>query len=161
MIDNEPDLFHLDKNRLDDEWIKQPRYYHEYSDKLADAKRDLEKAKAEHDLTVAELDKEIRTTPSEFGLEKVTETALRSTMILQTSYRDSERAIINARHKVDLIQSIVSSLDHRKYALQDLVKLRLADYFSEPKAGEGAREQMGKVVRDTAFGSKTKSKKNE
>ena len=141
----EPNIFEPNKNRLDEEWVAQPRLYAEYAIKLAGARSDLERAKARADVAEAELDKEIRMNPEKFGLSNVTEKGIKSTITLQREYRKATKAIIEAKHLVDVLDAQVSALDHRKKALEKLVDLRLSDYFSEPRTpikNEEARFQM-------------------
>ena len=48
----------IDENALDEEWVEQPSLYFRYASMVADARRDLDQAKANLDLTKAEVDKE-------------------------------------------------------------------------------------------------------
>ena len=50
----EPDIFEPDPNKLDREWVKQPRLYHEHALKLADARSAHDRAKVAKDLAEAE-----------------------------------------------------------------------------------------------------------
>jgi hypothetical protein len=132
----------IDENRLDDEWIGQPRLYYEYASKLADAKRDLEEAKAEAEVTKANLAQLIRTDPEKFGLVKVTEKSVEEAVAVQNDLADALREVREARHLVDVLTGAVASLDHRKKALEKLVELFLANYYSSPKASGRAGEAM-------------------
>jgi len=132
----------IDENALDKEWTFQPRLYFRYAAKLADAKRDADQAKTEVELTKAELELAIRTNPEKFDLQKVTESAVASTVLAQAEYGRVRQADLDARHTVDILQAAVAALDHRKRALEGLVQLRLANYYSSPRAPQGAEEDM-------------------
>jgi len=137
----------IDPNELDREWISQPKLYFRYASMLADAKRDLDAAKVELDLTQAELDQSIRSDPEAFDIGKVTEAAIKAAIPTQKEYRKAAKALSNAKHLVDVLTAAVGALDHRKTALSKLVDLFLASYFAKPKASENARERMEDVER--------------
>ena len=132
----------VDENALDVEWTFQPRKYFRYAAKLADARRDADQAKTEVELTKAELELAIRSNPEKFDLTKVTEAAVASTVLSQAEYSTARQADLDARHTVDVLQAAVAALDHRKRALEGLVQLRLANYYSSPRAPEGAEEDV-------------------
>ncbi len=147
----EPDIFDLDKDALDEEWIAQPRLYHEHAEKLADARTEWERNKSNLEVVEAELDKDIRLNPSKYELEKITEPVVEKTIALQSRHQKAKRATTDAKHKVDLIQAVVDALDHRKKALENLVQLRLANYFSEPRVKGEAGRAMKEAEEDKAF----------
>lgn len=155
-MSHEPDLFALDPNRLDAEWVEQPRLYHVHAVKLADARETWERAKAGRDVVTAELDRFVRRDPAAFGLEKVTESGVEKAVILQIRHKDATEKVITAKHGMDVMQAMVDALDHRKRALEKLVDLRLAHYFSEPRAKGETAEPMRQVERDSAFGKRKK-----
>lgn len=142
-VNDEPQVFVVDQFHLDKDWVQQPEFYHQYATKLADARMEWELAKADRDVVFAELDKAIRLTPSEYGLEKLTETIVANTVLLQPEAKKANRKVIEKRHEADLLQAMVDALDHRKKALENLVMLQGRDYFSEPRVDdEDVREVL-------------------
>ena len=135
----------VDENALDQEWVLQPRKYFRYAAKLADARRDLDQSKTEVELVKAELELAIRSNPEKFDLQKVTEAAVTATVLSQAEYGRARQAALDAKHTVDVLEAAVTALEHRKRALEGLVQLRLANYFSSPKAPEGDREGMAEM----------------
>ena len=135
----------VDPNALDSQWVEQPRMYFRYAAELADARRDLDMAKADLDLTDAELDLSIRQSPGDYGLDKITEAAIKATIPSQQTHIDGHGKILEKKHDVDVLGAAVSALDHRRKALENLVQLQLANYYSAPKAPEGAKDRMGEV----------------
>jgi len=154
------DLFDLDKHRLDDEWIEQPRAFREMAEKLADARRDMAQAKAQFELVEAELSLAVRKRPEDFGLEKTTESSIGSMVIVQKKYKEAQQDYIDAKHQVDVLEAGVNALDHRKKALENLVQLQARDYFAAPVAPKVDRERIGKMEREAAFGGKKKKGNN-
>jgi len=137
-------VLEINQLRLDEEWVNQPKLYLEYAAKLADARRDLDLSKSELELTVAELDADIRADPEGHDIgEKVTENAIKNCIPTLKRYQVANNALIDAKHKVDVLQAFVNALDHRKRALENLVDLHGQSYFAEPRARkEEDREAM-------------------
>ena len=147
-------IFDLDKNRLDEEWENQPRLYHKYAELLADARADYDYAKAACDDQEAETSLRVRKNPEDYGLDKTTEDVVKKTTEIQKEYRKAKEAVIVAKHKVEKLDAIVRALDHRKRALENLVSLRLANYYAEPVAPKEAREDMRERIRRKQFSGK-------
>lgn len=144
--EQEPDLFDLNPHRLDEEWLKQARYYHKYAVELADAREAHERAKSARDVVGAELALDVRSQPEKYGFDGPkgpTVDAVQQTVLTAKTYREADAAVIKARHALDVVQAFVDALDHRKKALENLVELRLADYFSDPRAPKGAERVTG------------------
>ena len=141
------DIFNIDPNCLDVEWVGQPKLFYKHAEKLADARLELATSKAELDVVAAELDQEIRNDPAVFGLDKVTETTVRTAITLNKRHRSKLKAFNNNKHTVDLLQSVISALDHRKAALENMVRLHGQNYFSTPQAttedAQEAKKEMG------------------
>jgi hypothetical protein len=155
------DFFELDQHRLDEEWVNQPRLYFEYAQKLADASKEVEQKKAELDLVYAERDAIVRSCPEEHGIVKVSEAAIKHTIIKSRKYIESQKALQEAEHKKDVLEAAVRALDHRKKALENLVQLFLANYFSSPRSPKGSQEQVQEMERKQAFKGKPKKEAAE
>lgn len=147
----ESDFLDIDKNLLDDEWIGQPKRYFKWAVQLEDAREDLDNAKAEFELVKADVDLAIRSDPGKYSLpEKITEKMVTAAMLTQLEYQDSQEAFYTAKHRVGILQAAVTSLDHRKKALEKLVDLHGQKYFASPRASEDSRESMEKVEKRSA-----------
>jgi multidrug resistance efflux pump len=136
-LDINPDPDQLDRN-----WVDQPRLRYRYGKELADAKLELSHAKANLDVTEAELDQAIRTDKEAYGLDKITETAVKATILLQPVFKSAQKKLMDCQHAVDVMYAAVSAIEHKKAALQELVRLRLSEYYSECEAPDEAREEM-------------------
>lgn len=140
-----PNDFAIDKDSLDEEWVKQPDLYHEYAIQLADAKEELENARNVLDVTRCEIDSEIRADPKEFDLEKATEDAIKNTIPRQKRYQKALDEVGVLRHKVDVLGAALGALSHKKAALENLVYLHNASYFASPRASGEAGAEMRDV----------------
>ena len=140
----------IDSYRLDEEWNDQPVIYARYALKAADARRQWDESKANLEVVKAELDRAIRKNPEEYGITKITETQISSTIVLQDDYKVANEEVISTHHNMDVVNAFVEALDQRKSALSKLVDLFLADYFSKPRASSTARDHMEEVEKKSA-----------
>ncbi|MCJ7747871.1 MAG: hypothetical protein MUP27_09010 [Desulfobacterales bacterium] len=123
----------IDPFMLDEEWLRQPGLFMKYSEAAAEAQRVRDLVKEKVDVIKAELDQAIRKDPAKFGLEKLTETVVAGTILLQPKYVEVADALVEANFKLNILQSAVRAFDHRRSALENVVKLWLGSYFSGPK----------------------------
>ena len=158
------DFLDIDKNLLDDEWLGQPKLYFRWAVQLEDAKEDLDEAKrtldvekTEFERAKASIDLDIRKKPDEYKLPKVTDKSILAVMLLQSEYQDAQeeffvvqKEVDVAKHRVGILQAAVTSLDHRKKALEKLVDLHGQKYFASPRASEGSKEAIEKVEKRSA-----------
>lgn len=146
--DNEIDFDpRIDEQALDLEWLRQPKLYFKWASAYAAAKRDVSEAKAELDVTKAEVAAEIRKDPGFYGC-KGTVDAVNECAMLQPEYKAALRKLHRMQYHQDVIGAAVSSLDHRKKALENLVDLHSQNYFSEPRAKPASREAVDNMERD-------------
>lgn len=140
-IETDAEFFELDRNNLDIEWEKQPKLYHRFAYKLANARQTLEEAKARMELVEASLGLDMRNNPEKYDLPKTADKTIEAAVLVHPKYQRAKKGWIEAKHRVDLLDAAVKTLDHRKKALENEVSLFLADYFSRPtvKGGSGQR----------------------
>ena len=146
-----PDQYNLDK-----EWVNQPEYMLHYLDEMAQARILMDAAKEFIDETKAQLDGNIRRNPQEYGLEKLTETLVANTVTLQKEYKYAVQQLADAKEEYYRASNIVQALEHRKAALENLVKLFSLGYFAQPtepdmdlqvtraKANENVKRKRGR-----------------
>lgn len=132
-LDYENDI-RIDQDSLDLEWLDQPHLVLVYSKNLAFWKKQVEIAKQEMDLIKAELDKKIREDPFEYEISvKVTESVVLNTIISQPDYKKAYAKYIDAKYEHNIAQAAVDAVEHRKSALENLVRLYGQQYFAGPK----------------------------
>jgi hypothetical protein len=136
--ERDPDFFDFDLHALHKEWHRQPKLYHKYAMMLVDAKAALDAAEAQLALRQADLDGGIRARPERYGLEKITEGAIKALILTDGQFQNDQQAVADCQRRVGELQVAVQTLDHRKKALENVVQLWLADYFSEPTVRDGA-----------------------
>lgn len=164
MAEQKENLFDIDLDQLHIEWARQPRQYEKWATKLADAKMELDMAKSRFDVVEAELFKAITLDPVSYDIPKATVEMVKMIVRLQSEYQEADKEVIEAKHDVGIIQAKVDALDHKKYALQDEVKLALSSYFSSPTLPEGEGRKAKEYLddkREEGIASRPKKKREE
>jgi hypothetical protein len=123
----------IDETALDLEWLGQPQLAYEYAQYQADARKVMDIAKENQMVIHAEVEQEVREDPDAFKLAKVTEKAIEAAILQDSRYRAASKKVINCQHEYSSSQAAVHAIEHRKQALENLVKLMGMNYFSSPK----------------------------
>ncbi len=124
----------VDPEALDVEWLKQAELMKKYAAHSADTKKEVDEAKERLDVGKAKIEMNIRKSPEEYGLSKITESAIQSTILLQEDYQKLVQDYTDAKYENDIAIAVVRSIDQKKTALENLVKLLGASYFAGPQA---------------------------
>jgi len=140
----------IDPEALDVEWVGQPELMKKYALHAAAAKKELDEAKEELEVGKARIEMDIRKNPALYELEKITEGAIQSTLLLQKEYQKLSQAYTDAKYEYEVAVAVVRAIDQRKTALENLVKLLAASYFAGPQAprdlgGEWVKERERKA----------------
>jgi len=133
----------IDKNRLDDEWLEQPKIIRHWTEQAAEARRDFEHTKADLVVVKAEVARAARSDPESVGLAKITEAAIAEYVPTDKRVRKAEKMVIDARYEMEIMDGFVEAMQHRKKALENAVELFLSGYFAEPRAkSPDAKDRM-------------------
>lgn len=126
----------IDESSLDVEWLNQPRLMASYCEVAAEAHRKMDIAKERIDFVKAQLNQQIRSDPEGFGVvpgtRGITEGSIEAAVLLQEEYQDASRSHIDARYEYEVATGVVRAFDHRKTALENLVRLHGQAYFAGP-----------------------------
>ena len=140
-----PDIMEIDKNNLDEEWVKQPRRYYEYSVYLADAIDEVSNCKAGLDLKRADISNAVRSAPEDYELVKITETAINEIVISDTEYQEIQTELQKAERTVNVLKGATRALEHKREGLNWNTKLFLANYYAE-KLPEDVKDRIEEKV---------------
>jgi hypothetical protein len=138
----------IDKYNLEDEWCKQPSLAFKWTALVAEAERKLDKLKTEREICRANLDSEIRKHPITHGLGKVTENAIEGIIVNDDSYKEVSNRYIEAKRHLGIVQAASKAIDHRKQALEGLVKLYLNNYYVQPYVPKEFEDKVTDQSRD-------------
>lgn len=123
----------IDPNNLEEEWMKQPILYERAVNKMIDEMRMRDEAKYDLDKILVETASDIRKNPGNYGIEKLTESAI-------IENRDSDENVLRAQklynsmnQNYNLARGFLDAVENRKRALEKLVDLWKGQYFSTPR----------------------------
>lgn len=138
----------IDPEMLDVEWLKQPQYFFKYSEKYAESQMEYSRAKENLNVVRAEVYSEIVEQAIAKGDKKPTEAMIESQILLHPKYKESSENLRQISFESDILQSAVRAFEQRKTALENLVKLHGASYFSSPSAPRELKKTMGEIERE-------------
>lgn len=136
------DFIDIDQDRLDQEWVRQPRLALEVGMKEADASKEVDEAKASLELIESEELLNIMLHPDAYGLEKTTELVVKAKVITLANVIAAKKVLMEAKHRQKIYGARTNAVEHRKRTLEKLVDLELMHWRSEPKPSDttAARE---------------------
>lgn len=156
----EGDFVDIDEDNLASEVFGQPKKMLRFGVELADAKKDYADAKGNLELVRAEMADLIRRRPIRFKLKKVTEGAVADCVLRQERYQKALRLLNRRKHRVDILEAAVRSLEHRKVALETGAYIVGQIYHSDPKIHKEGRKGMEEEGKRIAR-SKGRIRRNE
>ncbi len=138
----------IDETALDVEWLRQADLMYRYAKHQAETRKEMDEAKERLDVVRAKVEMEIRNNPEAYGLSKVTEGAIQSTVILQPEYQQASQAYNDVKYENDVAIAAVRAIDQKKTALENLVKLLGASYFAGPVAPRDLSQEWKERIRE-------------
>lgn len=123
----------IDPFQLEVEWLRQPNLFMEVSMKASEAKIASEESKARLDRMYAILDQKVRDLPDAFGIQKMTEAVVANTIKTQKEYIEAQEENLKARKQSSMWDALVSALEMKRRALENLVNLYSLQYFCGPE----------------------------
>lgn len=147
-MDYEKDMY-IDENALDVEWLEQPSLMGKYTANLAKTRRRYDEAQEKVSIIKAHLERAIRKDPEKFDLEKVTESAIQSAILVQEKFQEANQKVIEARYENQMAQGAVQAVEQRKQALENLIRLLGLNYFAGPTISRdllSERQQRARVA---------------
>lgn len=137
--------FSIDKYNLDSECLRQAELYNKYGNSLAMANYARDKSKDELNLLEAEIDAEIRAAPDEYGLpDRPTETAIKNTVYMDRRVVKKRKEYLEKSKEAAIMEGSKWAMEHKKVALELLVKLQIANYYAEPHISDRDKESVNK-----------------
>ena len=145
-------ILEIDVYNLEREWAKQPGLMFRWAKEAADCKLAVDESKAALEITRAEVDSEVRADPEGNGIEgKITEKMVEAVVVQSVVCIGAVRKLAKAKHRYDIMSALVSALEQRRSALENLVRLHLSNYYSEPRAPKESWEAFEEMKKDRVF----------
>lgn len=122
----------IEPSALDLEWLKQADLMRKYAKHSAEMDKLVDEKKEKLDVEQARIEMDIRSNPEKYGISKLTEGAIQSTMLLQPELQKIRQEFIDAKYESRIAIAAVRAIDQRKTALENLVRLLGVSYFAGP-----------------------------
>lgn len=135
-------LTDIDEHNLSKECTRLPTQYRRFAFAAVERKKDVAEIKAELAVIEADLSKMVRATPEKYGLEKLTETGLSSTVKAHPKVVAVAARLREAEYKYDLAQAAVWTMEHKKRGLSLAVDLAGMGMFPEAKITKEGKEAV-------------------
>jgi len=135
------DDLHINKFRLDEEWLNQSRLYAKYANLCSKLRKKHLKIWEKKKTRKAQLIKKFRKENPKAKNDEV-----ESYWRCDKKYRRLSLEVIDAEYEYNILNNAVFAFSQRKTALEQEVKLYLSEYYSEPKPGD---EKSHKYINDT------------
>lgn len=122
----------INEDALDLELLDQASLFMKYAKHYAFTQKEVENAKQVLDITKADLDLKIRSNPEKFKIEKVTEGAIQSAILISKEFQEANMRCLNAQYEKNMAGNAVQSMTMRKEMLEGMIKLLAQSYFAGP-----------------------------
>ena len=152
MIDNEMTskqfgaMLHIDTSDLQSAWLDQAGLYQFWAEKSADARAAADTARFKLDKTEAEVSADVRAKPTKYNLEKTTEVSISNAVKMSKEYETAMMEKIETNRKSETLRGVVTALDHRKKALEDLCYMRGKEWNAEPHVPHRRTEKKERTI---------------
>lgn len=155
----------IDESSLDQEWLDQPSLMMKYGRYRAGLQRDLDIAEENIKLIRSNLIKKANENPDKYLGQGIKPTG----PVVEAYYRNSvkhkeaKKKYIELQYEVNLAWIATNSIDARKIALENLVKLHGQQYFAGPRVPNDItrprKKKRNQAEADRGVGEKMKRKR--
>src|SRR5215831_6843416 len=126
--------FVIEPDRLLEQWSVFARDYYHRSLETADARENYEIAKRALDVVEAELARDVRANPEDYGLTKAPSIpVVEQTVLLQKKYATAHQAVVDAEHALDIRKAVMGAMDAMKKGLEATTYLQQNAMYAEPR----------------------------
>ncbi len=156
-------IFDIDLNRLEEECANHSSIVYKYTKEYELVKIELEEAIMGREEIEAGISSLIRKAPKKYGLDpaKITETAIKKTVILRPKYKVVIKVIKDIQYKLALLKATVRTLDHKKSMLEKEVQLHGQGYFAKPYVPSGNMKEAVDYEEKKAARKRSKKRKRK
>lgn len=123
----------INRFKMAEECEEHSSLYQYYADLLADAKTEVDAKKDKLGIVEAKRELDIRKNDPPKGIPKVTDNVAKALVQADTDVVKQKEKLREAKSELYHLEAAVTSLEHRKRQLDNLVQLLIAGYYSAPK----------------------------
>ena len=123
---------------LEGEWAGQPERYQEAIEAWADAEAQHDALKDALVVKKAEVAAAVRAEPAMYGLDRITDVAVTTTVETSDAVQKLKSQIIDAQKQARIIRGLVDATESKRRALENLVELYVCHNRGTPRLPEGS-----------------------
>jgi hypothetical protein len=131
----------IDKDNLEDEWVKQADLYEKYAEKANYFYNQYNSLKNHYTVCRAEEEMLVRTGEKDIGC-KITDKALSAHLDQEPELVKLNKEVAEAKYEYEMYNSAVFAMEHKKRALEYLTKLTLNNYYTQTDSYDDFRNRM-------------------
>lgn len=132
-------------NKLEQEWIMQPLLYEEVAEQVANTLRQRDTAKTELENIIADVGISLRK-EAEAKKEKMTEAKIAELVQTNKEVKQAKNLLNLFNYELQKGKADLEAVETKKRALENLVQLYKAEYFSVPS--EGSEHKFSEVAKN-------------
>ena len=151
----------IDETALDVECLELPTLIRKYTKHQALIQNELDEEKEKLEIIKAELDTDIRTNPSDYGITKVVNEAVNNTIILNEKYQKQVKKLREIQFELNSSKGAVSAIYAKKDSLENLIKLHGQNYFAGPRVPRDLSHEVQERLRQASANKKVKLKRKK
>jgi hypothetical protein len=137
----------IDRYNIDEELLRQPQLYIDWALKAANAEVETKEAEHDYDIVRGEVEKKVRLNPKLYGLDKITESALKYEASINSKVRKYFKIWMNALRNEKVLKRAEKAFQQRKDMLESLTFRDSRIYHAEPRVPISKRETMDLATR--------------
>ena len=130
----------IDPDALDVEWLRQPMNYLTYAQEAARLDAIMKNAKEAMEVLYAQLDRDTRRSSE----KKLTEAQVEAAIFTDSRYQEVKAVFGDAVYNYNISIAAVKAMDHKRTALENLVKLYQGSYFAGPREPRNLNDEYNK-----------------
>lgn len=137
----------IDRYNLVAELERQPQLFMDWALQAARAEIETKEAENDYDLVKGEAEKKVRRNPINYGIEKVTEGAIKAEVNRMAKVKKYYRRYLKALADEKVLKRAEKAFQQRKGMLESLVQLNVQLHFAEPNVPQDKREVLDRAAR--------------
>lgn len=124
----------VDPLNLETDWRTHAQMVYNVGAAVAEAQFIYDTSKKDSERVAASMSNDMRKNPCFYGIDKVTDKAIESSLLVQREYQDSISGMLEAKRQLGLLKATAAALEQRQWALSKMVDLFVHEYYSDPKS---------------------------
>ena len=144
----------VDIHNLHLEDQKQPSLVEKWGTRWAEARDKERRGKRNLEIVYAEIEKEVRSNPEDYNIEKITENAVRSAVVISKKYNDIYNEHLDSCKEVDLMGVARDTIADKRASIDGEIKLFLNSYYARNTQDSDLKEAKSKDIKKLMLSKK-------